>query len=136
VINETLARYYFRGDNPVGKRFGWGENSGVYEIVGVVKDARYRQIREQTPRMIYFPALQTGSYLSTIVIRTLGSPAQLAAAVRRELAAIDTNLPIQDVATLTQLVDDTIIQERLVANLSGFFGVLALALASFGRNMV
>jgi ABC-type antimicrobial peptide transport system permease subunit len=100
--------------------------------VGVVRDSKYNQLREQTSRLVYFPALQDTTYLSTIVVRAMGSPSQMSSAVRRELATIDSNLEIGDIATLAQLVDDTMIQERLVARLSGFFGLLALGLASLG----
>jgi predicted permease len=134
IINETVARFYFPNENPLGKRFGWVDSKGpqVYEIVGVVRDSKYNQLREQTSRLVYFPALQDTTYLSTIVVRSMGSPSQMSSAVRRELATIDSNLEIGDIATLAQLVDDNMIQERLVARLSGFFGLLALGLASLG----
>jgi len=103
VINETCARAYFGADSPIGKRFGWKpEQSSEIEIVGVVKDAKYYSLREETPRMIYLSYLQdAGAWRETnLQVRTANDPLSMAAAIRQELQAIDPNLPIFGVKTL------------------------------------
>jgi len=135
VINETCSRAYFGHESPLGKRFGWEpEQSSEIEIVGVVKDAKYHSLREETPRMIYLPYLQdSGAWRETnLQVRTANDPLSMAAAIRRELQAIDPNLPVFGVKTLKAQVNESLAQERLVATLSGFFGMLALLMACVG----
>ena len=135
VINETCARDYFGHDSPIGKRFGWeAEQSSKIEIVGVVKDAKYYSMREETPRMVYLPYLQDpGAWRETnLQVRTASDPLSMAAAIRRELQALDPNLPVFGVKTLKTQVDESLVQERLVATLASFFGLLALLLACVG----
>ena len=134
VVNETMARHYFPSVNPIGKRFGLGgpETSGQIEIVGVVKDSKYNDLREQTPRLVYVPLFQSGLGDATFAVRTLVNPAGVVATVRREVQALDKNLPIYNIKTLTQQVDESLVQERTVSTLSSLFGLLALLLASVG----
>jgi len=104
------------------------------EIVGVVKDAKAESIREQTPRTFYVPFLQDASAWreTTFQVRTSGDPLAVVAAIRREVQALEPNLPVFRVKTLEQQVDETLGQERLVATLATLFGVLALLLACAG----
>src|SRR5439155_15367338 len=134
VINQTMARHYFSNDSPLGKRFGLGgpETSGQIEIVGMVQDSKVDSLREQTPRLAYLPFLQHQLFGMTIVVRTMGNPTNLVSAIRHEIRAVDKNLLVFDVKTLSQQVDGSLIQERLVATLSSFFGLLGLVLASVG----
>ena len=131
VINQTMARYYFHDQNPIGKRFGLGgpETAGSLEIVGVVQDAKYNELREQTPRMAYIPFLQSGAGRMTFEIGTASDPASVSGAVRQAIQVADKNIPVFNVKTLTQQMDESLIQERLVATLSSLFGLLALLLA-------
>jgi putative ABC transport system permease protein len=131
IINETMARYYFGKANPVGKRFGWGDSPQLTydtEIIGVVKDANYGSLRDKARRLIYFPN-QGGNLL---VARAAGPAATVAATIRREIQAVDKSLEISDISAVPQLRDQALIQERLLAELSGFFGLLALLLACIG----
>lgn len=133
VVNETFARHYFGSENPVGKRFRWdGAAADAIEIVGVVKDAKYNGLREDTPRLVYFPQLQSMGQLSVLAVRTIGDPPNLGAQVRQALEEVDPNLRVGLITTLAARLDDTLIQERLVAKLTSFFGVLALFLACVG----
>ena len=129
-----MVCYYFGGQNAIGKHFGLGgsETAGSLEIVGVVQDAKYNQLREQTPRMAYTPFLQAGAAAMTFEIRTANDPASIAGIVRQVIQDANKNIPIFDVKSLTQQVDDSLIQERLVATLSSLFGVLALLLVCVG----
>ncbi|HEY6404135.1 MAG TPA: ADOP family duplicated permease, partial [Blastocatellia bacterium] len=131
IINETMARYYFGKANPLGKRFGWGDSPQLTydtEIIGVVKDANYGSLRDKARRLIYFPN-QGGNLL---VARAAGPVATMAATIRREIQAIDKSLEISDLSAILQLRDQALVQERLLAELSGFFGLLALLLACIG----
>jgi putative ABC transport system permease protein len=131
IINETMARYYFGKANPMGKRFGWGDSLQLTydtEIIGVVKDANYGSLRDKARRMIYFPN-QGGNLL---VARAAGPAATMAAIIRREIQAVDKSLEISGVSAIPQLRDQALVQERLLAELSGFFGLLAMLLACIG----
>ena len=129
IINETMARHYF-GENPIGGRFGWGDQQVSYdfEVVGVVKDANYGRLRDKTASLIYFPVQGE----SLLVVRAASDPATLLATIRREIQAVDNRLEISTIRTVPQLLDQAVSQERLLAKLSSFFGLLALLLASIG----
>jgi predicted permease len=132
VINETMARFYFGQTNPLGRRFGWGDPARTVkydtEIVGVVKDANYGNLRGQTRSLIYFPS--QGENL--LVVRAAGTPAALLSTIRQEIQAVDKNLEIPSIRTVPQLLDQALVQEGLLAKLSSFFGLLALLLACIG----
>jgi predicted permease len=135
VVNEAFARYYFGSEDPIGRRFDRGEDDGgEVEIVGVVKDAKAESVKEQTPRTFYVPFLQDPSSWreTTFQVRTAGDPLTTVAAIRREVQALEPNLPVFRVKTLGQQVDETLGQERLVTTLASLFAVLALLLAGAG----
>jgi len=139
VINETMARTYFAGGSPLGRTFRIGEpdkeNSPEWldlEVVGVVKDAKYDHLTETTMAAAFYPHAQHTSYLYTLVTRSTGNSKALIPAIQRAIAAIDPNLPVTDSTTLTQVVDESVLNQRLVAQLSTFFGVLAAFLAAIG----
>jgi predicted permease len=140
VINETFARYYFGDENPIGRRFGQSSDvSGHMEIVGVVKDAKYSSLREPALRTYYTPYFQDPNRwdrATTFQIRTAADPTGVIAAVRQAAREIDSNLPLLDIKTLAKQVDETLVQERLIGAVSGFFGLLALLLAAIGLHGV
>jgi predicted permease len=135
VINETFARYYFGAENPIGRRFGFGLKDSEIEIVGVVKDAKYDNLREPALRTFYTPYFQDLSRCcgrTTFQIRTAVDPTQIIAAVRQKVREIDANLPLFNIKTLATQVDESLVQERLIGAVSSFFGLLALLLAAIG----
>jgi predicted permease len=135
IISESTAKKYFDGQNPVGMRFSYGDTYKAeksFEVVGVVKDARYFGLRRETEPMIYQPIWRPGARGSALVIRTTTDPQRIVEAVRRELHNLDSSVPLVNTRTMEQEIDNNLLQERLVATLSGFFGVLALVLASVG----
>lgn len=137
IINETMAKFYFGHDSPVGKRLSFrGPESGEIEIIGVAQDIKYRNLREATPHMIYVPSLQTPPtslpFGMTLEVHTAGNPANDAGAIRETIRGVAKNLPILGFMTLTEQVNRSLGQERLVAELSTFFSLLALLLASIG----
>ena len=134
IINESMARRFFGGENPLGRRIRHSYDPGfIMEIVGVVKDAKYSSLREQVGPMFYVPFYQLGGQgQMTLVVRTAGDPTAVAAAVQREARALDNAMPVFPVETVATQVEASISQERLVATLSGVFGLLALSLACIG----
>ncbi|HTS67368.1 MAG TPA: ABC transporter permease [Terriglobia bacterium] len=136
IINQAMAHYYFGDANPIGRRFsvpGWRGDSSWLEIVGVIQDAKYHNLRQPAPPQAYIPFLQAPeSGSTTLEVRAAIDPAGLATAVRRVILQADSRLPIFDVKTLTEQVEESLVQDRLVASLSGLFGLLALLLAAIG----
>lgn len=138
VINETMARFYFPHSNPLGKHIfdGTGKDRLVYTIVGVVRDVKERNLRAPVARRFYTAFLQHPPTDPidgmNFEIRTGIPAASLAEAARRSVAAYNANLPVLSVSTADELIGNDVRQERLVARLSSFFGILALALAAIG----
>jgi predicted permease len=136
VVNQTLARKAFGEDNPLGKilRFGSETKPRDFQIVGVVGDAKYADLREDAPPTAYFSHLQainSASYM-TFQVRTGGDPESLVAALRNEVAEVDANLPITQIDTLVQRIDKDLLLERMFSRLTASFGLLALVLVCVG----
>jgi predicted permease len=127
VINETMARRFFRNRNPIGKTFAFGSPQ---RIIGVVKDARYNSLKGKTPPMAF--SLLTRFSASDLEVRTSGDPIAFAHDVRRVLRQIDPAIPILSITTLKDQVDQAATEERLVADLAGFFGLSSLILTAVG----
>ena len=133
IVNETMARVFFPGESPVGLRFGHSpQNTGEFEIVGVVKDAKYESLREKPTPMAFYPDAQHVQFLGSLVVRYSGDSRAIVPAIRRTVAEVSRNLPITEVHSLAGQVDDSLVRDKLTARLSSFFGLLALLLASIG----
>jgi predicted permease len=149
VINEAFARKFFKNEDPIGKYFGRDEvGPRLYEIVGVAKDARYLNFGLGKPISPFFflPEEQhdfspapgaaevspSSHYLRDIVIVTKPGAGVSFARVREAMASVDPNLPIIKIRTLKDQVAGTFRQQRLIARLTSFFGILSLVLASIG----
>jgi predicted permease len=133
IVNETMARYFFGQETAVGRRIRFGLVDGDVEIVGVVKDVRALQLRDQAPRFVYLPYRQQDDPTQmTVYVRASGDPAAAAAAVRQAAQRLDANLPIFDMKSMEVQVDESLFVERMVAVLSIAFGVLAALLAAIG----
>jgi predicted permease len=135
VVNEVFARQSFSGENPVGKPCLVRTRSRApCEIIGVVKDSRYTNLRGDTPAMAYQPFLQTqtGRGQMALHVRTAGSAGLILPRIREEVQKVDRDLPTFEVHTLAEEMDTALIRERLIAMLSSFFSVLALLLACVG----
>jgi predicted permease len=132
IINESTARHFFGPENPIGRRIGVGM-AGDTILIGVVKDAKLNNLREETAHVMYLPFLQSGPpRRMTFAVRTAVQPMSLLTTLRRELEAYDSRLPLFGFTTQKDIVDKSLAQERLFAALSSLFGVLALALAAIG----
>jgi len=132
VVNETLVKCYFGDGDPVGQRIGWDRTNVDMEIIGVAKDAKYDSLRVETAATVYHPFRQADIQHMHFEVRTAGDPKALIADVRRALASLDRNIPLYDVKTQTEQIDELLMQERLFAKLASFFGLLALVLACMG----
>jgi len=134
VINETAARTYFKGENPLGLRLGiTAEQSQQLEVVGVLRDAKYNSVRDQTPPTMYLPHLQ-GPPATVFHVRTAADPATAMAmgAIREAVRQIDPELPLLDVATQAEQIDKNLQQQRVFAQAYTMFGALAMLIASIG----
>jgi putative ABC transport system permease protein len=136
IVNEAAVRKFFHGESPVGRVVKQERPDHSWEpltVVGVVRDTAYQSLRETPPPLLYFSMGQNerlGNGL-TFLLRTQGDTASLASAVARAGSAIDKNITFELRGLDTQL-RDSLIQERLLAMLSGFFGLLALLVAAVG----
>ena len=127
-----MARHYFADAAPLGKQFVLEGDSQPYEIVGVVADAKYADVRISAPQTLYLHSFQQDRLPSAFALRTTVPPATLAADVRRIVDDVLRDVPVTRVTTLTEQVDQSIVPERLIATLSGFFGGLGMLLAAIG----
>jgi predicted permease len=139
IINETFARFYFGDDDPIGRRVGLAARPGApVEIVGVVSDFEDGSPRGggTTPMMSYLPY---GSFAEArqlavmcIAVRTLADPRTFETPIREALRRVDPTLPVLKINTVSEQLDDVLVQERLLAQLTGFFGGVAGLLACLG----
>jgi putative ABC transport system permease protein len=135
VVNQTMAKRFFRDENPIGRhyRVEAGTRFGPWvQVVGVVQDAKYRTLREDALPTAYVPISQVEPFFyRTFELRSAGPPAALVTSVKSGIVDINPNVSFE-FNTLAAQVDKSISRERLLADLSGFFGALALLLATVG----
>jgi predicted permease len=135
IINETMAKFYFQGANPIGKHISTRFLQPTQlEIVGVVRDVQDHDFRQLPVRRFYVSYFQPidGITTANFEIRTSGNPGSLMAALRREVQSVNRNLIVLSIKEVKQLMDESVTQERLIARLSGCFGLLAVTLAAIG----
>lgn len=133
VINQVMAERVFPGRSPIGERFlvKWRPESMV-EVVGVVRDGKFRNYRVEAEPTVYVPLGQQYVSPMNLEVRVADNPLGLVPAIRRELAALDPNLPLTGVQTARTHFDNALWRERLTATLLGGLGLLALVLAATG----
>lgn len=136
MINEKFAKKYFPGRNPVGLHLGFGTDPGTptdMEIIGVVKDFKYTNLRDEIPEQAFVPYL-SDRFLGgmTVYFRTTMDPDQLTAAVRSKIRDMEPNLPVYNMRTTDVQIKNSLSTERMIASLSAVFGVLATLLAIIG----
>ncbi len=133
IVNETLVRDLFPNTNPIGQRLHvLLREPSSWEIVGVVKDSKYRSLGEDSTAYIFLPYLQNPQPAMALHVQTSRNPKELAAAVRREVQALDPNLPAFNVMSLADNIEISLFPARFGAMLLGVFGFLALLIASIG----
>jgi predicted permease len=134
VVNEAFARFFYGGENPVGRRFGWGRSPTFdIEIVGLVKDAKVNNLRDEVPRCVYVPlAQQDGVEGYSFYVRTALPEEAVIPAIRQALQRIDSRIPVYELETMEAQIGESLFAERMVAALSAAFGLLATLLAAVG----
>ena len=133
IINQAAAKKYFPNENPVGQRFGSSmETTAQLEIVGVVRDVKYDSVRDAAPPTMFVPYVQTRVGSGVFEVRTHGSPGAVTGAVREAVRQMDQNLPLMDVSTQLEQIEQRFGQEKLFAQAYTLFGGLALLLAAIG----
>jgi putative ABC transport system permease protein len=135
IVNETMARRYWPGEDPIGKRIRVNSGSDWYAIAGVVKDVAQSDWGAPRGNEFYFSPGQSPSDLQTyltVVVRTIGDPAKVASAVQGAVASLDRDLPVADILTMQQVVDRALWQPRFSTTLLSGFAILALVLAAVG----
>jgi predicted permease len=132
IINQAAAHYYFGNGSPLGRYFAFEGNNQPIEIVGMVANAKYYDIREVPKRTIYLDAFQDWYAPSQFVLRTSVKPLAVVGEARTAIRIVLHSVPVTDVTTLSDQVDGSILPERLIAALSGLFGVIGSILVSIG----
>ncbi len=130
VVNESFARMFYEGENPLGRSVMMGDEE--YRIVGVCRDTKYNDLRSPLRPMILRPFRQLTPGWMSFEVRSAVPPASLVPAIRKALAAMDRTIPLVDTSSQTDLVDRQTAQERILASLCTATAVLALLLSSIG----
>jgi predicted permease len=137
LLNETAARFYFGSANPIGRKVrftNYPSRDLIYEVVGVVKDIVHDNLRERPSRFIYLPIAQHVDRINrlALAVRCSGEAIAFAAPVRQQIQGVRSTLLIINISTMEKQIEQTLLQERLVATLSTAFGTVALVLAAIG----
>ena len=132
VINETMARQIWPGEEPLGKRIRHGFREQGAGVVGVIGDVKYSGLDQQIKPEMYLPFSQRSWTFMRIVVRTKSDPMNLAAAIRTEVQAIDKDQPIDKLTTMASVVSTSIATRRFYMQLLGTFAALAFILSSVG----
>ncbi len=136
VVSERTVQMYFHGQNPIGRRFAFGSGNDVHpniEIVGLVKDSKNTDLRQEIRPLVYIPYAQdTHQGNATFYVRTNVEPTAMASTLRKTVQNADANLPVFDLKTLDQELDEIAFSERLLTFFSLCLGVLAALLAAIG----
>jgi ABC-type antimicrobial peptide transport system permease subunit len=143
-VNQTFVELYFKNQNPIGRRFGMGgpEHAADYEIAGVVEDAKYVSTHEPAYPTFFLPLLQfekkpdgslaASNNINDVVLHVRGGSSNLEPLVRKTIDDVDPNVAVLDVLSYGEQLSLQFNHERLIATLTGLFGLLALVLASVG----
>ncbi|MDQ3518972.1 MAG: ABC transporter permease, partial [Gemmatimonadota bacterium] len=129
VVNETFAKHFWPGESALGKTFSNGRST--MEIVGVARDSKYGSLAEESRPFFYVAYEQQYDPGMTLQVRTVNDPAQMLAAIRREVRALDSSLPMQ-IITMDDHLAVSLLPQRVGATLLGVFGLLGLGLAAVG----
>jgi predicted permease len=136
IVNESYAKHYFGDRSPIGRRIGFGSNPGTktpIEIIGVVKDAKYMGVRDEIPRTVYFAFMEDDFAGGAVMyVRTASRPEAAFGSIRDVLRQLDPNVPLVRPRTMDSQLDQSLLNDRLVATLSAAFGTLATMLAVIG----
>ncbi len=133
IVNRRFAEHYFKGKSAIGRRLGQGGAPGTKltaEIIGVVEDSLYEGPREGVRRQVFWP--RWGKTDATYYVRTATSSSDTFNTIRAQVRELDSSMPVYGLKTVEGQLDETLLTDRLIALLSGGFGILATLLASIG----
>jgi len=132
VINQTMVDQFWKGEDPIGKRFTFFGDQQYTEVIGVVRDSKYNTLVEDPQPFIYEPLLQNYTPGATLHVRTVSAAATLIPTVRQAMRELDPHLTVFDARTLRGQVDRSLAPQRLNVWLLATFGLVALLLAAIG----
>jgi predicted permease len=134
VVNQTFVNEYFPRTNPLGQHMEHGEpfKAPGSEIVGVVSDSKFFDLREKPKPMVFYPISQKTAHSFELVLRTAADPNSIGAEVRAALRQINSRLPILEQQTLNDQIEYSLQQQKIITSLCSIFGLLALLLSSIG----
>ncbi|WP_263355782.1 ABC transporter permease [Acidicapsa ligni] len=135
VINQTMAHLFFPDGSAVGHHFVLGDDPAdpeEIEVIGIVKDAKYTSLGRSGQMAAYFPCTQRVGFYGNFTVRYAGDPGPIITAVRQIVAQANPNILVSGVSTLKEQVANSIATQSLIAQLSAFFGSLAVFLACLG----
>jgi predicted lysophospholipase L1 biosynthesis ABC-type transport system permease subunit len=134
IVSESLARKLWPNEDALGKRLASfaGPNGPAVEVVGVAANTKYANVREEETGLLFLPIYQNYEGVVNLQVRAKGDPRSLAEVLRVEVAALDSNLPLYQVATLPDVIRQGVSGLRIPALVLGLFGPLALILAAVG----
>jgi hypothetical protein len=136
VVNQAFVQRFLAGQNPIGQQFATGREfvKPEFEVAGVVNDTKYRSLREVPPPIYYEPGFGPKAYPDTFVlhVRTHGDPHSLIQPMRKLVQSLDPEMPFYQVATLSEEIDRSLWQERLMVALGSCFGLFAMTVSAIG----
>lgn len=133
LVNESMARQFWPGDDPIGKRFRMGDTKGPWKtVVGVAGDVLHQGLDAPHTIQVYLPNTQFTDSMVILAVRTSNDPVSLAAAVCSQIAALDPQVPVSQVATMDEVVSASVANQRFGALLFLLFGAIALVLTAVG----
>jgi predicted permease len=133
VINEATARFFFGAEDPIGRRMGRGQSGPTdLEIIGVVRNTKYLDMREDNRRIVYLPLAQSPPRLMTLFVRAAGQATETFAAIRSVAHDLDAQAPLFGLQTMDARVNEALRQEQLLASVSSYLGLLGLLLTAVG----
>src|SRR5207302_1775013 len=131
VINQTLARHRWPGEDPLGKRISFDDGEHWTQIVGVVGDVREYGLNKAPDDEVYLPAFQSG-FAGRLVVRTMADPLSLAPVLRSAIRSVDPQIAIDQVNSIERLQEDSVASPRITTILLGIFAGLALVISATG----
>ena len=135
VINETMARHFWPGEDPIGKRLkqGWPEWKTPWrQVIGVVPDVKLNGVVATTPLHVYIPLAQSGDWNLFLAVRTKVDPQTLTASVLSALHSVDSQIPVYDVKTMDDRLGSAVVSQRAAMILLSAFALVAMLLAAVG----
>jgi predicted permease len=132
IVNEALAKRFWNGDNPIGKRMQRGKTGPMRTVVGVIRDAKEYSLEKEPPIAVYYPTGQISPRNMFLLVRTTSEPASMTSALIQDIQAVDSDLPVFEVYTMGQRLHEALARRRFSMFLLGIFAAIALLLAAIG----